>query len=160
MNGAPDVVVSFDVWAIRQPVYWCRFMTQATGPAISHCNRSFYVVDFLIHEGTLKMDVICKICDKGALIQKRKYRMSGPVVLIGYILLIPSILGVLISAMTFFQLSSVSSQANASAGAGLAGGFSIFIGLAFFVSGLLGWLLIMKKQILQCNVCGAVVNAA
>lgn len=116
------------------------------------------MVDFLIHEGTLKMDVICKICDKGALIQKRKYRMSGPVVLIGYVLLIPSILGVLISAVTFFQISSASSQA--SAGAGLAGGFSIFIGLAFFVSGLLGWLLIMKKQILQCNVCGAVVNAA
>ena len=118
------------------------------------------MVDFLSHEGTLKMDVICKICDKGALIQKRKYRMSSPVVLIGYVLLIPSILGVLISAMTFFEISSAASQANAGAGAGLAGGFSILIAIAFFVSGLLGWLLIMKKQILQCNVCGAVVNAA
>jgi hypothetical protein len=106
------------------------------------------------------MNVICKICDKGQLVQKKKYRMSGPVVLIGYILLIPSVLGVIISAMTFFNISSAASRVNAGAGAGLAGGFTIVVGVAFFVSGLLGWLLVMKKQILQCSICGAAVNAA
>jgi hypothetical protein len=29
-----------------------------------------------------------------------------------------------------------------------------------FVSGLLGWLLVMKKRVLQCGLCGAVVNAS
>jgi hypothetical protein len=38
--------------------------------------------------------------------------------------------------------------------------FFIGLGIAFFVSGLLGWLLVMKKRVLQCDVCCAVVNAS
>ena len=106
------------------------------------------------------MEIACKVCDKGLLVRKKKYRLSGPVVFIGYILLIPSVLGVIVSLVAFVNISLLVPQANADAAAGLAGGFIIFIGVAFFVSGLLGWLLVMKKQILQCNVCGAVVNAA
>jgi hypothetical protein len=106
------------------------------------------------------MEISCKICDKGLLQQKKKYRMSGPVVFIGYILLIPSVVGVIISAVTFFGISSTASQSGSDAAVGLAGGFIIVIGVAFIVSGLLGWLLVMKKQVLQCNVCGAVVIAS
>ena len=43
---------------------------------------------------------------------------------------------------------------------GLAAGIVIAIGIACFVGGLLGWLLVMKKRVLQCPVCGAVVNAS
>jgi hypothetical protein len=32
--------------------------------------------------------------------------------------------------------------------------------VACFVSGLLGWLLVMRKRILQCNYCNAVVPAS
>ncbi len=39
-------------------------------------------------------------------------------------------------------------------------GFAIAIGIGSFVGGLLGWLLVMRKRVLQCNVCGAVVNAS
>ena len=106
------------------------------------------------------MEITCKVCDKGLLTRKKKYRLSGPVVLIGYILLIPSVLGVIVSLVAFVNISSVAPHANADAAAGLAGGFIIIIGVAFLVAGLLGWLLVMRKQILQCNVCGAVVNAA
>jgi hypothetical protein len=42
----------------------------------------------------------------------------------------------------------------------LGNAFFIGWGIAFFVSGLLGWLLVMKKRVLQCDVCGAVVNAS
>src|SRR3989454_5561614 len=46
------------------------------------------------------MDAIkCKTCDSGTLVQRKKYRMSGVVVLIGYILVIPSILGILVGAI-------------------------------------------------------------
>jgi hypothetical protein len=38
--------------------------------------------------------------------------------------------------------------------------FAIVCGIACFVGGLLGWLLVMKKRVLQCDVCGAVVNAS
>ena len=83
--------------------------------------------------------------------------MSGPVVAIGYILLIPSVLGILFSALLFFTTAS---HAANDAGSGIAGGIAIFMGLVSFVGGLLGWLLVMKKQVLECNTCKAVVNAS
>ncbi|MGA2219226.1 MAG: hypothetical protein ABSG51_14120 [Terracidiphilus sp.] len=59
------------------------------------------------------------------------------------------------------------SQTSIPTKAGLITAMSIFgnafflgWGITFFVSGLLGWLLVMRKRILQCNVCGAVVNAS
>src|ERR1700691_3651293 len=41
---------------------------------------------------------ICKICDRGELKRRSVHRMSTPVVVIGYILLVPSIVGMLICA--------------------------------------------------------------
>lgn len=37
---------------------------------------------------------------------------------------------------------------------------AVALGIASFVGGLLGWLLVMRKRVLQCDVCGAVVNAS
>jgi hypothetical protein len=145
--------------------------------------------------------------------------MSGPVVAIGFILLIPSVLGVLFGILMLFATGAASSQTSASnerdirarlvahdvpepiiaeviagkpvgnaelvslspqqqsaihdaqlsvsaqkVGAGaatvIAGGFSLFIVVASFVGGLLGWLLIMRKRVLKCVRCGAVVAAS
>jgi hypothetical protein len=145
--------------------------------------------------------------------------MSGPVVVIGFILLIPSVLGMLfgilmlvgtaastsqisptiekdvrsqlvaqdvpepiivkvvaskpvgdselqtltpeqVSAVRQAQLSSSGGKLGAGAGVALVGGFSIFIIVASFVGGLLGWLMIMRKRVLQCSRCGAVVAAS
>ena len=171
-------------------------------------------------------EVQCKVCDAGSLLLAKKYRMSGVVVVIGYILIAPSVLGVLVSAYTLAVMGHVSSSPNESARAtealslqkyglpepviqraveqrltekdkaglsivqrvairyaetairdssaglgtgstiagsiasGFAGGIKIFFGLLSFVGGLLGWLLIMKKQILQCNNCSAVIAAS
>jgi hypothetical protein len=51
---------------------------------------------------------------------------------------------------------------NISSGAGIlfGGGFAVALGIASFVGGLLGWLLVMKKRVLQCSMCRAVVNAS
>jgi len=81
--------------------------------------------------------------------------MSGPVVAIGFFLLVPSVIGMLLCALALVQI--VDQPDNAS---GSAAGIVIAIGIACFVSGLLGWLLVMRKRILQCPVCGAVVNAS
>lgn len=40
------------------------------------------------------------------------------------------------------------------------GAYAIIFGIASFVGGLLGWLLVMKKHVLQCNACGATINAS
>jgi hypothetical protein len=163
-------------------------------------------------------DPICRTCGQGALIRRKKFRMSGPVVVIGFILLIPSVLGVLFGILTLVGIlaahpqtpsidlqtrtrleaqqvpepvitqvaankqiddeqlaaltpqqrtavrdaqSSVSAHtAGTDAGAVVAGGLSLFVIVMSFVGGLLGWLLIMRKRVLQCTRCGAVVPAS
>ncbi|MCW5881594.1 MAG: hypothetical protein KIS91_11725 [Anaerolineae bacterium] len=145
--------------------------------------------------------------------------MSGPAVVIGYIILIPSILGILFSCMMVFlsfqgtsssmgttstearrtlatagippsvvdkavnsqtiseqersllsqeqrtTLKSVEAQlAYGTVGAGAAGtaigGIFLCLGVGAFVGGLIGWLLVMKKRVLQCDMCGATVSAS
>jgi hypothetical protein len=154
--------------------------------------------------------------------RKRVFRMSGPAVVIGFILLIPSIIGICFGGLTMLLTvvgsaaapSGIDSEVQkvktrlislqvpsdivtdvgtgkhveenrltpltdrqrsavleselkisaAKAAPGLAaccgGGFSVVIMIASFVGGLLGWLLIMRKTVLQCFRCGAVVAAS
>lgn len=161
----------------------------------------------------------CKVCDSGVLRQKKKYRMSGIVVLIGYILLIPSVLGMLFSTLMLVttvgaggmvaseladetqvelsnagipdsiihkvvsagtvteaekasltreqratlessELAYTAGAVGAGAGVAIVGGMAIFIGISSLVGGLIGWLLIMKKKVLACDSCGAVIAAS
>jgi len=166
-----------------------------------------------------KTALACHTCGQGSLMKRKKYRMSGPVVLIGYIMLIPSVIGMLIGVLLLFASGSastavssaadketrtrlvaqaipepiiekvVSSQTittddrstltpaqrsvvddatlslsvgkvGAGAGAVIGGGLSILLIICCFVGGLLGWLLIMKKKVLQCTHCSAIVAAS
>ncbi len=72
--------------------------------------------------------------------------MNGPVVAIGFILLIPSILGMLFGVLMLFATGVASSQTFT------------FVIIMSFVGCLLGWLLIMRKRVLQCALCDAVVQ--
>ena len=153
------------------------------------------------------------------LIKRTKFRMSGPVVVIGFILLNPSALGMLFGVLMLVLTGAASAQTSASGereiraqlvareipdpiisevvsskavsddelvlltyqqraavhdaqlsvsaqkvGGGaatvVAGGFSIFVIVASFIGGLLGWLLIMRKRVLECTRCGAIVPAS
>ena len=168
---------------------------------------------------TRKPALACQTCGHGDLVKRKKYRMSIPVVLIGYILLIPCVLGMLFGLLMLFAsgsagtavsaaadrevrtrleaqaipkpiiekviemktiteddnstlspeqkslindatLSLSAGKVGAGAGAVIGGGISIFLIISCFVGGLLGWLLIMKKKVLQCNHCSAVVAAS
>lgn len=175
---------------------------------------------------------ICKVCEAGRLRKVKKHRLSGASVVIGYILLIPSLLGICLgflliilgiggcamgakgSADAASQMKTEASNIleNASiparmhdkimnmeklddsdknllsvqqleeirkaemkisqsvfggsagvAASGIGGSlatiFGIFLVIGSFVGGLIGWLLTMKKWVLQCNHCSAVVNA-
>jgi hypothetical protein len=145
--------------------------------------------------------------------------MSRPVVVIGFILLIPSVLGMLYGILMLFatgasdsqtyaarerdirarlvaqdvpepiiakvvaskpvgsaelvsltsqqqsavhdaELSALDRKIGAGAATIIAGGFSMFVIVVSFVGGLLGWLLIMRKRVLQCDRCGAIVPAS
>lgn len=103
----------------------------------------------------------CKICERGALVRKKVFRMSGPVVAIGFIFLIPSVCGMILSALVFLGvISSAGDQTTDNTQVVIGTAFAIGLGIACFVGGLLGWLLVMKKRVLQCAVCGAVVSAS
>ena len=163
--------------------------------------------------------IVCRTCNAGEMIRCKRYRMSGPVVVIGYILLIPSVIGILISGLLVFgsgtaakgmaddaeaaerrelraanlpegiidkavagtplspqertsltqeqqakidaaPVSISARKAGAGIGGVMAGGLSVCLGVSCFVSGLLWWALIMKKRVLQCHRCGAVVAAS
>jgi len=49
---------------------------------------------------------------------------------------------------------------GAGAGVAIAGGFSLVVIVMSFVGGLLGWLLVMKKKVLQCTTCETVIAAS
>ena len=75
----------------------------------------------------------CKVCDRGVLVPRKMSRMSGPAVAIGYILLIPSILGMIGSTLIFFGVIAFtadrsSSVKNESAGS-FQGGFDSISGV-------------------------------
>lgn len=177
------------------------------------------VVPGPIRTDSRKPTLSCQTCGQGVLVKRKRYRMSVPVVLIGYILLVPCVLGMLFGVLMLFasgsagsavstaaehetrnrleaqgipepiiqkvvemksvsidetstlnpgqkrvvddaRLSLSAGKVGAGAGAVLGGGISIFIIISCFVGGLLGWLLVMKKRVLQCNQCSAVVAAS
>jgi len=162
---------------------------------------------------------LCRVCGQGAMIKRKRFRMSGPVLVIGFILLIPSVLGMLFGILMLVLTSAAGTQTSASSardirarlvaqevpesliaevvaskpvenaelvsltsqqrsavhdaqlsasaqkvGGGVAtvvaGGFSLFVIVMSFLGGLLGWLLIMRKRVLQCVHCGAIVPAS
>jgi hypothetical protein len=114
----------------------------------------------------LKLD--CNACKKEksmspAMISK----MSPIVVFIGWIIALPSILGVFISGVLFVavlnahatvQTSSQAEAAGASLGAGLGIGMAIFLAIISLLGGLLGYILIMKKKVFKCGFCGFIID--
>src|SRR5208283_2326401 len=54
----------------------------------------------------------CKVCDRGELIRKKAFRMSGPAVVIGFILLVPSILGMLAAGWMLWAIAWTTHSAN------------------------------------------------
>jgi hypothetical protein len=54
--------------------------------------------------------LICKVCDRGTLLHKKVFRMSGPVVAIGFILLIPSVIGMGIGLFGFLASAAPNAE--------------------------------------------------
>jgi MFS family permease len=89
-------------------------------------------------------------------------KFSGPVQAIGFIILIPSVFGILIGlimVVTFIATAALTPPDDQKgAVAGVTIGFGLFFAVASFVSGLLGWFLIMRKKVIKCLRCGFTMN--
>jgi hypothetical protein len=161
----------------------------------------------------------CPTCRQGSLVRAKNHRMSTPVVVLGYIFLVPSVIGFILGILGLCYSGTAGSkissgfeqQARAGLAAeaipagmideilsnkqvspielaaltpkqrsiveqtkvalpagklGIAGASTAIIGGLFIgvivisaIGELLGWLLIRKKEVLQCQQCGAVVAA-
>ena len=99
---------------------------------------------------------VCKTCDTGTMVQRQAYRLGGVVAAMGYVLLIPAVLGVTLGIYMFVDTNTGAPRSGdvnvAALGAGCAG----IIILGSVVGGLLGFVLIRKKTIQKCDHCGAV----
>ena len=85
-------------------------------------------------------------------------KMSDVVRLIGWLIAAPSILGVLFAVLLFVMglVGASGAQDEAAAGLGImaSGGTALCIGMSSLISGLIGYLLIMKKKVWKCSQCG------
>ena len=116
----------------------------------------------------------CSTCKQGFLSRQRLYRMSTPVVVIGYILLVPSILGIALTVVVHGVLVLMSlfgsaggaavQDPNAAAAGGVLTPFFLLSAacyvVVFFVAGLIGWILVMQKTVLKCGHCGLSLDAS
>jgi len=91
-------------------------------------------------------------------------RFSAPVRLVGYIIALPSVVGMASAALlvivTTANVSSVAHNGAAAGGSGLSYAVAVMVAVASLASGLLGWLLIMKKKVFKCEACGFVMDRA
>ena len=96
----------------------------------------------------------CRVCEHGDLVPNKVFRLSGPVVTIGFILLILSVLGLVTVGLIFLgMMVRVAPLLHV-----ITGAFAIALGMVSLFGGLLGWLLVMKKRVLLCPACGATVS--
>ena len=106
---------------------------------------------------TLKLN--CKACDQEKTMAPTKINKFSPiVVLIGWILVIPSILGMFWAFSSIFALGT-SELSETVIGFGAIIAFC-FIGIPSLVMGLLGYLLIMKKKVFKCIKCDFIMDRA
>jgi len=92
-------------------------------------------------------------------------RFSGIVRFIGYIFVIPSVLGIVASVVMAIAVVGTSAEMAetdaVAAGVGaMAVGTCIIFGISSLVGGLIGWILIMKKKVFKCIKCGHIIDRA
>ncbi|MEI6806855.1 MAG: LysM peptidoglycan-binding domain-containing protein [Myxococcaceae bacterium] len=155
---APPTTSSEEEHESTQRCAFCAEVVLITAKKCKHCGE--------LLNGTIKVHnqstVTCRTCGQGKLQRIEKHRLSEPVVIIGYILLIPCFAGMLFGSFTLIVSLFIGASGGA---AGIVGGvfgagFSVFISLSSFAGGLLGWLLVMKKTVLQCTHCSSTVAAS
>jgi hypothetical protein len=113
--------------------------------------------------GTAPM-IRCSTCRQGFLSRQRAYRMSTLVVVIGYTLLVTTVIGV-INVAFFWSLSLRNSPAEPDPDAvftdfQIASATAPCSFIVYFAVGLLGSLLVMRKTVLKCSHCGVALNAS
>ena len=113
----------------------------------------------MTHQHTLNQGLNCQACGGEKTMKPAKVSKMSPVVqVIGWLLTIPSILGILFSGFIFLSslLATGTAEDPSVGGAALVAGTgtAVCTALSSLIGGLLGYILIMKKKVWKCNQCG------
>jgi hypothetical protein len=121
---------------------------------------------------TTRIALDCSACKSEKTMKAAEIaRFHGIVRVIGYVIVVPSVIGIIFSIIMFMAAGSASSevmsttqssaaQAGAAMGTAIGVGFAFFMGCMSLVSGLVGWILLLKKKVFKCNVCGFILDRA
>jgi len=114
---------------------------------------------------TTQFQPTCHVCGRGVLDRVKVYRLSGCAVVVGYVILIPTVIGMAAGGFVFIgsflpvEPAVAGSEGLPQEVALAAGGAGLMLFFASLVGGLLGWLLVMKKWVLRCTSCRATIAA-
>jgi len=112
----------------------------------------------------------CPSCKDQQTMEPAEVAGFGPFVrFIGFLVAIPTILGVSLSILMFFSSTIATTgslkhvhEAAHHAGTALGGGLgltvSIIIGVGVLIGGVVGYFLMNKKEVLQCKICGYILD--
>ena len=100
----------------------------------------------------------CQSCNtEKSMIATKVSKFGGIVKLIGWLIAIPSALGVVICIISAFMVAGQPGDSQADqVGKGGAEVVFFFLGGVSLVGGLIGWILISKKKVFKCTVCGSI----
>lgn len=119
----------------------------------------------------LQLEIDCQTCRTQASMKPTTiHRFSVIIQFIGMILLIPCFLGLLICLFMIVGMAntpladpktaSLAELNGQAAATGIGIIFVLIVGAGSLVSGLLGWLLLMKRKVFKCVRCGFILDRA
>ena len=123
------------------------------------------------HLGAAPLYLDCTACRTAtSMVATKVPRFSNIVRVIGAVLLIPSLLGFLFTALMFLSTvlttasmpaaRSDAEEAGRAIGFGIGFVFTIFCGVVSLVGGLVGWLLLLTRSVWKCSRCGFILDRA
>jgi hypothetical protein len=121
---------------------------------------SFREGDPPLNAPTLASSGICKLCSKGTILRTKVYRMGGVGATVGYLLFILPALWVVLLIRYLGRPAPSGTElerALSSFGDDFVTAFLACFAFIGLVAGLLGSLLVLKKEVLKCSHCGVEV---
>lgn len=113
----------------------------------------------------------CNACKTpNSMTRTKVAKFSSVVRFIGQLLLIPSFLGIAFAILVFMSFIFVTIQipnsnneaekAGQAIGLGISILFSVTVGIISLVGGLVGWLLLLNRNVYKCQRCGFIIERA
>ncbi len=107
---------------------------------------------------TIKLN--CQSCNaEKSMVATKVSKFGGVVKVIGWLIVTPSVIGIVMFTISAFMIANQQKGHNSPSDDVATGGAELVCFLlagASMVGGLVGWILISKKKVFKCGVCGSI----